>query len=222
MKEMLTLTLTEILTVIKDKGGVVPLNIAFEFCWGMDGSGDHKDWNQMCKRTYSTKDMFLIVKSITKVWDELDDKTMIYTPAAKGHNSPSNVRPLAIIPAQETDDLLDEVIPLYESEVEEMEQPDFRLKLELPGQQIQARLNYQQMSMIDGKIINRITGQAGAYCYNCYYSEAQCHDLLLINSEAIFYITKTLEDMHEIAEKLIDPKTNKIKKKTPLRTNFYN
>ena len=213
MKEMLTLTLKEILMVIKDKGGVVPLNIAFEFCWGMDGSGNHKDWNQMSKRAYSTKDMFLVVFSLVKVWDEFDEKHLLWTPT-KGHNSPTNVRPLAIIPAQETDELLDEVVPLYESEVEEMQEAEFRLIIELPGQLIKARMNFQQISMIDGKMIFRISGQAGAYCFNCHFTKEQCHDLLLINSEEIFYVTKSLEEMHEIAERLTDPRTGKIKKKT--------
>ena len=213
LKEMLTMTLTEILTVIKEKGDAVPLNIAFEFCWGMDGSGDHKDWNQMSKKEYSTKDMFLVVFSLLKIWDELNKKSMLFTTAAKGHNSPTNVRPLAIIPAQETDDLLKEVIPLYEAEIEEMEEPDFRLIIELPGQQIKARMNFQQISMIDGKIIIRITGQTGSYCFNCYYSEEQCHDLLIINSEVIFYITKTIEDMHDIADRLTDS-DGQMRKKT--------
>ena len=63
-------------------------------------------------------------------------------------------------------------------------------------------------------MIFRISGQAGAYCFNCHFTEAQCHDPLLINGEEIFYVTKTIEEMHDIADKLTDPKTGKIKKKT--------
>ena len=62
-------------------------------------------------------------------------------------------------------------------------------------------------------MIMRITGQTGSYCFNCHFSEEQCHDILLVNSEVIFYVTKTIEEMHELFDSLVNPKTGKIKKR---------
>ena len=83
------------------------------------------------------------------------------------------------------------------------------LQFQWQGQPIKATMNFQTLSMIDGKMLYRITGQSGAYCVSCHFSEEQCHDLLLINNEDIFYITKTIEEMHEIADRHTDPKTGK-------------
>ena len=64
----------------------------------------------------------------------------------------------------------------------------------------------------------RITGQTGSYCFNCHFSEEQCHDILLVNSEVIFYVTKTIEEMHELFDSLVNPKTGKIKKRRGMMT----
>ena len=59
--QCLSLTLTERLQFL-DLSGLDPasLQLAFSFNWGLDGSGDHKNYHQLSKVDYTTKQVMSV------------------------------------------------------------------------------------------------------------------------------------------------------------------
>jgi hypothetical protein len=200
LSECLSLTLIDHLTVAEKCQDLGP-NICFSYVYGQDGSGCHQDYALMSKTTYSTKQIFSVcfaLLSITK-----PDGSVIWSAAARGHNSPTNDRPLALFPEKECDELLREFNPTLDIEVKNVRSG---LTLTLPsGRIINARVLRDAMTMLDGKMIVRLLQLGGAYCTMCTRSLPDCHDPAIIAEG--FEIDRSVESIKELALVHVDPDT---------------
>ena len=82
------------------------LQVSFKAVWGLDGSGDHSDYNQLTKVSYNTKQVMSVCFGLKEV--AITDGSGILdtrTSSVAGANKPQNTRPLALFPAKETPDL---------------------------------------------------------------------------------------------------------------------
>ena len=86
--QCITLTLQERLELL-DLSALDPesLRVSFSFTWGLDGSGDHSDYNQLSKCDYSTKQVMSVCFSIreVKVVDSTG-KEVIWSSSVDGAN----------------------------------------------------------------------------------------------------------------------------------------
>ena len=72
------------------------LQIFLKLNWGLDGSGDHSDYHQLSKVSYSTKQIMSVCFSLKEV--EVKDNSgvsVFWTSRTDGANKPQNTRPLA-------------------------------------------------------------------------------------------------------------------------------
>jgi hypothetical protein len=91
------------------------LQISFKFTWGLDGSGDHSDYNQLSKVDFTTKQVMSVCFSLKEVTvEDVKGHKEVWSSTTGGHNKPQNVRPLAIFPAKETKDLLQDFVPRWD------------------------------------------------------------------------------------------------------------
>ena len=99
------------------------LQICFKVGWGLDGSGEHKDYHQLSKISYTTKQVMSVCFAIPEVsvTDAGNSAPVVWTSRVAGSNKPQNTRPLALFPAKEDVTLLREFIPLVDAEVKDME-----------------------------------------------------------------------------------------------------
>jgi len=205
LSECLSFTLTEQLLLCKLSESAK--FVLFSFNYGLDGSGQHSDYSQQSKSHFSTQQIINVCFALSSI--KKSDGTILWSSATKGHNSPQNVRPLALFPSKENDDMLREFIPSLDTEVKTIKENG--LKLCLPnGQLIIAKIETESMSMCDGKMIVRLLQLGGSYCTMCHHSQSQCHDPSFISSE--FIITLTVESIHQLALSLQDSESEQIKK----------
>ena len=117
--QCISLTLQERLQLL-DLSALDPesLRVSFSFTWGLDGSGDHSDYNQLSKCDYSTKQVMSVCFSIreVKVVDSTG-KEVIWSSSVDGANRPQNTRPLSLFPEKESSALLKDLIPRIESDI---------------------------------------------------------------------------------------------------------
>ena len=122
--QCLSLTLTERLQQM-DLSGLdgSTLQICFKMGWGLDGSGEHKDYHQLSKVSFSTKQVMSVCFAIREVSvsDAGNSAPVVWTSKVAGSNKPQNTRPLALFPAKEDVNLLKEFIPIIEAEVKGVE-----------------------------------------------------------------------------------------------------
>ena len=206
LMQCLSLTLTERLQHM-DLSGLDQevMQVAFKVGWGLDGSGEHSDYNQLTKVSYNTKQVMSVCFALKEV--EVKDESgavVTWSSSTAGANKPQNTRPLALFPAKETPELLAEFIPRVEAEVNEVKREGVRVEIK-EGEETMAQCSKCSMSMVDGKMISTLLNCGGAYCTMCIKSQAECHDPETI--QAGFVIDRDVEGMRDIALALTEPDT---------------
>jgi len=210
LADCIELTLRDRLSALDLPADVSKLR--FSFNYGLDGSGQHSDFNQMSKTHYSTASIMSVCFAVNEIG--LENGVTLWSSAEKGANKPQNVRPLALFPSKETDDLLKEFIPLLDSEVEAIKQDGINSELR-DGSKVQFICTKASMSMIDGKMVTRLLQLGGAYCSMCPLSESACNNEE--NISAGFQITRNVSSLKDLAVSLADPESGLI----PRRLNDY-
>jgi len=205
LADCLTITLAERLATVNTSH--LANKVLFSFNYGMDGSGQHSDYSQQSKANFSTKQIINVCFALIKITKP--DGTIIWSASDKGHNSPQNIRPLALFPSKESDEMLRGFIPTLEEEIKSIKTTGLQVKLE-NGEIIQAKIEKEAMSMCDGKMIVRLLQLGGSYCTMCHFGQDECHDESVIRGG--FKITRTVESITELAKTLFDPETEEIKK----------
>ena len=123
LAQCLSLTIAERLQQLDlSQLNAATLQVFFKFVWGLDGSGDQKDYNQLSKVDYSTKSMMSVCFSLreVKVVGGMGGTASWSTAVTGGANNPQNTRPLALFPAKEKVELLQEFVPIVEAEIEQI------------------------------------------------------------------------------------------------------
>ena len=184
---------------------------SFAFCWGLDGSGDHKDYNQLSKCDYSTKQVMSIcfaVKNI-KVTDR-KGMQVDWKNAVTGANKPQQTRPLGLFPEKECTALLEELVPKLEIEVKKLQDEGLLIgtATEIP---IRAKCNEAKLSMADGKMVTSLLNLGGAFCTMCTRDQNDCQNPEII--EEGFLIDRSIESIRDLALSLVDPDSGEIVKK---------
>ena len=217
--QCLSLTLKERLQLL-DISALDPgsLQVSFRFTWGLDGSGDHADYNQLSKCDYSTKQVMSVCFSLreVKVVDG-EGKQVIWSSSLSGANKPQNTRPLALFPEKESSALMQDLIPRIESdvriivdegvEVNEKEECEVARGL----WNLTAACEEAKLSMVDGKMITTLLNLGGAFCSMCTRSQDECHMESVILEG--FLIDRSVESNNQLALSLSDPNTGEIVKK---------
>lgn len=189
LTECIKLTLEEQLSLIKE----VPRLINFKFCYGMDGSGQHSDYEQKSKKDYSTSSVVFSAFSLISISSSITDEILWETTA---HNSPSTIRPLALFPSKETVEMLKDYAPTLDTEMKKIQQDG--ISLIMPnGQHVTALFTAEgeePMTMLDGKMITQLLGLGGAYCTMCDLTILDCHNPTNIERE--FSINRDIAALH--------------------------
>ena len=142
------------------------LQIFFEFCWGLDGSGQHSDYHQLSKTTFSTNQIMSVcfsIKEITIV--DGSGVTILWNSSTSGANKPQNTRPLALFPAKENQELLEVFVPIVETEIRNVK--DVGIEVEINKHPVKASCINTHLSMADGKMVTALLNCGGAYCTMC-------------------------------------------------------
>ena len=212
MPKCISLTLNERLQVLDLTGiNLSRANVSFKFSWGMDGSGDHSNYQQLNKSDYTTKQVMSCCFAIreVKVADNLGQKLVWYS-SVDGANRPQNTRPLALFPEQETAALMREFVPIVEEEIHGIKEGGVEVELEA-GSVVKAACDDAKLSMADGKMVTTLLNLGGAYCTMCTKSQAECQNVEVI--EAGFIIDRSVEAIGQLALSLTDPETGEVTRK---------
>ena len=164
--QCLSLTLTERLQLMDLSGlDVSCLNIVFKMGWGLDGSGEHKDYHQLSKVSFSTKQVMSVCFALREVSvsDGGNSVPVVWTSRLAGSNKPSNTRPLALFPAKEDVELLKEFIPIVEAEIKEMEDEGVLVEVTEEGSSSEARASCSKCSMSMVNFFCLSNGHRGKY-----------------------------------------------------------
>ena len=186
-------------------------DVKFKFTWGLDGSGEHGDYNQLSKVHFSTKQIMSVCFSLKEVMI-LDSARLEvgWNSTEIGANKTQNVRPLALFPAKEDKGLLEDFIPKVEEEIAKISSEGVVVILD--GEKaVNAICDKLILSMADGKMVTTLLQLGGAYCTMCTKSLGQCHDKRTIGDG--FIIDRSIENLRELALSLTDPDSGDIQKK---------
>ena len=211
LPQCLSLTLTERVTHMDlsalDQDS---LRIVFLMGWGLDGSGEQKDYKQLSKVSYTTKQVMLVCFALkqVKVTDD-EGNEVCWNSSTAGANKPQNTRPLAVFPSKETTELLEDFVPLVEAEIKDIKMEGVNMSVN--GMEAKAVCQDCNMSMIDGKMVNKLLNCDGAYCSMCTYSLDDCHKSEII--ERGFLINRSLESNKDIALSLMDVDSGEVIRK---------
>ena len=168
----LSLTLSERLKFL-DLSGLDKdtLELSFKMGWGLDGSGEHSDYQQLSKVSYTTKQVMSVCFALreVKVTDH-EGQCASWSSCVAGTNKPQNTRPLALFPSKETPEMLAEFVPRVEAEVKLVKEQGVQLKSEDGSNQYIARCEDAKMSMCDGKMVVNLLNCGGAFCIRDLYS----------------------------------------------------
>ena len=132
-----------------------------------------------------------------------------WSSSVAGANKPQNTRPLAIFPAKESVELLEEFVPIVEAEVKDIEREG--VMVGVGRNETEARCNKCSMSMIDGKMVTNLLNCGGSYCTMCVKSQDECQKLETI--QAGFVIERDLESIRDLALSLTDEETGDVIRK---------
>ena len=210
--QCISLTLQERLQILElsalDTGS---LRVSFSFTWGLDGSGDHSDYNQLSKADYSTKQVMSVCFSLSKVKVvDSSGKEIVWSSSVDGANRPQQVRPLALFPEKESSALMEDLIPRLESDVKLIKDEGVVVKGE--GETaLCAICEESKLSMIDGKMATTLLHLQGAYCTMCSRSQEECQKESVIL--AGFSIDRSVESISQLALSLTNPDTGEIVKR---------
>ena len=210
--QCISLTLQERLQVL-DLSALdsASLRVSFSCTWGLDGSGDHSDYNQLSKSDYSTKQVMSVCFSITEV--KVVDSTgqeVIWSSSVAGANKPQHTRPLALFPEKESSDLMKDLVPRVESDVKMIKEEGVVVQ---GGDEtaLTATCKQCKLSMIDGKMATTLLHLEGAYCTMCSRSQDDCQRESVIL--AGFTIDRSVESISQLALSLSNPDTGEIVKR---------
>ena len=209
LSEVLSSTISERLTLM-DLSSLdsSSLSIGFKFGWGLDGSGDHSDFHQLTKRHFSTKSVMSVCVSVkTVVAKDGNGKEVSWTSSSAGSNKPQNVRPLALFPSKENKELMAEFVPQVEDEIKEIKENGVMDR----HLEVKCTCEDALLTMADGKMVTTLLRLEGAYCTMCFATQEESQ-----NPEVIlegFKITRSVQQITELALALTDPETGDITKK---------
>ena len=212
MTQCISLTLSERLQVL-DLSGLDPssISISFSFCWGMDGSGDHSNYQQLTKSDYTTKQVMSCCFAIREVKvQDAHGQLVTWSSSVDGANRPQNTRPLALFPEQESSALMKEFVPIVERDVKEIKTEGVDVKLKA-GSVVRATCEEAKLSMADGKMVTILLNLGGAYCTMCTKSQLECQKMEVI--ERGFMIERSVESIGQLALSLTDPETGEVIRK---------
>ena len=186
------------------------LEIVFKMCWGLDGSGDHSNYHQLSKVHFNTNSVMSVCFAIKEV-EAKDQKgnSVVWASKTDGANKPQNTRPLAVFPAKENNELLQEFIPVVEAEIKDIKTEG--LKIDVGDEEARAQCGKSQMTMIDGKMINNLLNCGGAFCSMCTKSQPESQDPSTI--QAGFLIDRDVTSIRYLALSLQNPETGEIVRK---------
>ena len=165
--QCLSLTLSERLKLIDMTGLDQLVQVNFKFNWGLDGSGDHRNYHQLSKTSYSTKQVMSVCFALSEV--KVKDgrgREARWSGTDKGANKPQNVRPLALFPGKETKELMKDIVPKVEEEIKQIERDGVNVKIR-DEEEICADCDKVSFSMTDGKMVSTLLQLGGAYCTMC-------------------------------------------------------
>ena len=211
--QCISLTLAERLQILDLSGlDLASLRVSFSCTWGLDGSGDHSDYNQLSKSDYSTKQMMSVCFSITKVKvvDSSGHEVTWSSSLAGGANKPQHTRPLGLFPQKESSDLMKDLIPRVESDVKMIKEEGVVVKKE-DESALTAACEQIKLSMADGKMITTRLNGGGAYCTMCSRSQDDCQRESVILEG--FSIDRSVESISQLALALSNPDTGEIVKR---------
>ena len=124
-----------------------------------------------------------------------------------GANKSQNTRPLALFPAAENKELLEEFIPIVETEIEKVKKEGVVVTLK-DKEQILACCEKARLKMADGKMVTNILNCGGAFCTMCLKSQEEAH--MKENIEKGFTIERSVQSMKDLAEYLTDHLTGEV------------
>ena len=184
--------------------------VYFKYTWGLDGSGEHSNYNQLTKVHYTTKQVVSVCFAVKEMTvEDSQGVRIVWNSSVKGANKPQNVRPLALFPAKEEKELLEDFVPKVEAEIKKINTEGIELKIK-DGTTLTANCEKSSLSMADGKMVTTLLQLGGSYCTMCTQSQAQCHNPSVI--EKGFTIDRSIESLKELALSLADPDTGDIVK----------
>ena len=136
------------------------IRIDFKMGWGLDGSGEHSNYHQLSKVSYTTKQVMSVCFALRSVTVTGSRGTVAHWSSTEsGANKPQNTRPLALFPAKESTELLAEFVPLVEAEVRDIETG--AVMLEFRDEEKVATCKKCNMSVIDGKMVTNLLNCGG-------------------------------------------------------------
>ena len=127
----------------------------------------------------------------------------------RGSTKPQNTRPLALFPAKESIELLEEFVPLVEQEIAQIQSKGVEVISD--GDVVTASCLQAHLSMADGKMVTNLLQLGGAYCTMCVKGQNEAHKVDVI--ERGFVIERSVENISELALSLTDPDSGDITKK---------
>ena len=207
LAQCLSLTITERLQQLDlSHMDTSSLQVLFQFIWGLDGSGDQSNYHQNSKVDYSTKQIMSVCFSIRemRVVDGQGNVACYSTSITGGANRPQNTRPLALFPAAENKELLEDFIPTVEAEIERVKTEGVEVTVK-EDVALQAQCELARLKMADGKMVTNLLNCGGAYCTMCTKSQDDAHKKEVV--EEGFIIERSVESLKELAQSLTDPAT---------------
>lgn len=211
--ECLSHTLSERLSFL-DLSGLDKdsLQIIFNMGWGLDGSGEHSDYDQLSKVSYTTKQVMSVCFALREVKvSDAHGNSASWCSKVAGANRPQNTRPLAVFPSKESQEVLAEIVPHVEAEVKIVKELGVEVKsLDGSIQQV-AKCGDCKMSMCDGKMVSNLLNCQGAFCTMCAKSQAECQNPDIVQNG--FVIERSLEGIRDLALSLTSDETGEVMRK---------
>ena len=145
-----------------------------------------------------------------RVVDGLGNSVSYSTTELGGANKSQNTRPLALFPAAENKELLEEFIPIVEAEIKKVKKEGVVVTLK-DQEPILACCEKARLKMADGKMVTNILNCGGAFCTMCLKSQEEAD--MKENIEEGFIIERSVQSMKELAQSLTDPLTGEVIRK---------
>ena len=88
-----------------------------------------------------------------------------WSSSTAGANKPQNTRPLALFPAKENQELLEDFVPKVEAQIKKVKAEGVAMKI--GEEELRASCVEADLTMADGKMVTSLTRLGGAYCTMC-------------------------------------------------------
>eukprot|EP00112_Aurelia_sp_Birch-Aquarium-sp1_P020181 Seg5140.1 transcript_id=Seg5140.1/GoldUCD/mRNA.D3Y31 product="hypothetical protein" protein_id=Seg5140.1/GoldUCD/D3Y31 len=180
-----------------DKLNELPSDASVEFTLkaGLDGSGSHKKRQQLSgdpddDSLQGSSDNFLGV-FMTPMKISASSAHLSVALWENPHpNSISFTRPIMLMKSKESRELVEAIFPALQSQFDELCTPHDVVGV---SKLVSTRT---KVTMIDGKMVNLVQGDSGAFCHYCDISQSQASSLQFLTSSGVggMHITKTNEE----------------------------